>query len=451
MRAFGPALALTIIVVGCAQEAAAPTTTPTTSPPTSSGSIPATTDPSAKVMVTLDGSEAVAVDRGIRLEVEDGTGTVLGWLDRRHPRLEVAASIEELRIRYVTADGLPTNTGWSQQLETPATTVRQPWRDGGECRAWLPDGTSASVILVWQSGGTTDTYVDQLDRAGGAVTVVSPVWWRMSPDGEIVSSADAGYVDVAHERNVAVWPAVAGFDAETHHLVFSDPDRRSALAAEISEQAQDLGADGVNIDIEGYRVEDSAGFLLWVEEMAMLVREWGGVVSHDLIPRSDNWDVGPAELSFWSTAPLRRQLSEATDCTILMTYDQHNRYRPAGPVASPPWVEEMLVYALRHTDPAELVLGMPFYGLVWDPADLEQPVATGIDDLERLVPRGEVSFDPSYGLDRVELADGRFFWAETPDGLQHRFDLVAEYGLAGWAAWRFGFDSPGIWDLVGSP
>lgn len=40
----------------------------------------------------------------------------------------------------------------------------------------------------------------------------------------------------------------------------------------------------------------------------------------------------------------------------------------------------------------------------------------GIGDLEQLMGDGEVSFDPAYGLDRVELTDGRFFWAETAAG-----------------------------------
>lgn len=74
----------------------------------------------------------------------------------------------------------------------------------------------------------------------------------------------------------------------------------------------------------------------------------------------------------------------------------------------------------RITDPAKLVLGVPFYGRVWDPADLERPETMGIDDLGQLMGDGEVSFDPAYGLDRVDLTDGRFFWAETAAGLAYR-------------------------------
>jgi spore germination protein YaaH len=453
MRAFRLALVWTITSVACASMAAVPTTISPTPPTTSrppTASTPASTHPTADLTLVLDEVEALAADRGISLEVSNEAGEVLGWLDRDHPELDVDPSTSGLTIRYLSLDGEPRGVAWHQVADMPVTTIRQPWRGQGECKVTLPDGSSAPVVLVWQSGGSSATYVEQLDGAGGVVTVVSPVWWRMGADGSVVSSVDPGYVDAVHDRNVAIWPAIAGFDANTHHLVFSDSRRRSKLAVEISEAAQRIGADGVNIDIEGYRTEDSDGFLVFVEELAALVHDWGGVVSHDLVPRSDTWELGAEELSFWSTAPQRTELSTTTDCTVLMAYDQYNRYRPAGPVASPQWVEEVLVHALRHTDPAQLVLGVPFYGRVWDPDDLERPRAIGMGDLELLIGKGKVSFDTSYGLDRVDLDDGRFFWVETTAGLEHRFDLVTEYGLAGWAAWRFGFDNLEIWNLVDS-
>lgn len=451
MRVIGLSLLTTALVIACAPAGVDSTTLPpasSTSSTTTSTEPPTTVaDPAPPLHLILDEVESLAVDEGIRLEISDDGGGLLGWVDREHPELSVDPSTQRITVRYYTADGWPAGVIWEQSAELPVTAIRQPWRGGGECAATLPDGSSAPVALVWQSRASPAEYLEQLDRAAG-VNVVSPVWWRMTGGGDIVSSTDPGYVEAVHERNVAVWPAVAGFDADVHHATFSDPARRSALAQEISREAERIGVDGVNIDIEGYREEDANGFLVWVEELSALVRGWGGVVSLDLVPRSDTWDVAPPDLSFWSTAPIRTELAETVDCTILMAYDQYNRYRPAGPVAAPSWVEEVLIHALRHADPSQLVLGIPFYGRVWDPEDLESPTAVGIGELGRLVGEGNVGIDPAHGLDRVELADGRFFWAETPRGLEHRFELVEGYGLAGWAAWRFGFDSPAIWEVV---
>jgi spore germination protein YaaH len=453
MRTFGLTLLSTALVIACTPNVSEPAgiiPSSVTPPTTTAVDVGTTTTANSALPIELiiDEVEALAVDGGIRLEVRDDTGRFLGWLERDHPQLVVGPSTRRVTVRYHTAEGRPTDVVWEQSTELPMTTIAQPWRGQGECAATLPDGSSAPVALVWQSGGNSTDYIEQLDRADGVVNVVSPVWWRMAADGHLAGSADPGYVDAVRDRNVAIWPAVAGFDADVHHAVFSDPDRRSALAQQLSNEAERIGADGVNIDIEGYRAGDAQAFLVWVEELADLVRDWGGVVSLDLVPRSDTWDVGPEDLSFWSNAPLRTELAAATDCTILMAYDQHNRYRPAGPVAAPPWVEEVLGYALRHVDPAQLVLGVPFYGRIWDPAELGRPTAVGIGELSELLDEGEIGFDPAYGIDRIDMADGRFFWAETPRGLEHRFELMEDYGLAGWAAWRFGFDSPEVWDVV---
>ena len=450
MRSVWPAVVL--MVAACAPSTATRTTaSPNATPEPSTTSTTATatiSSPGPDRRLVLSDEEAVAVHGAVRLEVRDGSGEALGWLDRNRPELAVNSSTDRVTFRYPGEDGGPGPVAWEQDTEAPVTIVRQPWRGEGRCAATLPDGSTAPVALAWQSGADSSIYLEQLVRAGGAVNVVSPIWWRMSGDATVSSSTDPGYVSAVRDRNVAIWPAVAGFDADAHHLVFSSPQQRSALAAQISEQARRIGADGVNIDLEGYRVEDSDGFLAWVEELADLVHGWGGTISHDLVPRSDTWEVAPEELEFWSTAPQRTALSRVTDCTILMAYDQHNRYRPAGPVASPAWVEDVLTYELRHADPAEVVLGVPFYARIWDPDELDRPAAVGIGELGRLIDRGDVSRDPGTGLDRVVLPDGRFFWAETVEGLEHRLDLIDEYGLAGWAAWRFGFDSPGIWESL---
>ena len=47
--------------------------------------------------------------------------------------------------------------------------------------------------------------------------------------------------------------------------------------------------------------------------------------------------------------------------------------------------------------------------------------------------------------DRVDLPDGRFLYLEDSKLIADRLKLVDEYGLAGWAAWRLGLDSPSLW------
>ena len=398
----------------------------------------------------MDPVEALALSHDVRLIAEwemNGT-TIAAAFGPGQTSQIITPDRDQIRLTY-HANGQPTGVSWTQRIESNEVVIQQPWRDSGQCEVTLPDGTTGPVALAWQALGSRSEYVAELDAAIDHLTVVSPIWWYVREDGTLTNGADAAYVDAVHDRNVAVWPAVAGLDADANHLLLSDATNRSAAAQMISESARDSGADGVNVDIEGFRAEDAPGFLAFLQELQSLVHDWNGTISYDLIPRTDSWDVTPTELAYWSTAPPRRELSELVDCVILMAYDEHNRYRPAGPVASPPWVEASLTYLLRFADPSQIVLGVPFYGRIWDPEALDMPQAVPNGRLPS-IPDDAVVFDAVFGIERATLPDGRFFWLETPELLASRMSLIGEYGLAGWAGWRMGLDSPELWDALDS-
>jgi spore germination protein YaaH len=210
-------------------------------------------------------------------------------------------------------------------------------------------------------------------------------------------------------------------------------------------QAKMHGANGINIDIEGYRNEDSDVAVTFVEELAALVRAWGGTVSYDVVARSDKWECLPVELSYWSNAPQRRRLAAAVDYTILMAYDQFNRYRPAGPVAAPSWVEEVLIYLLRYADPQSVILGIPAYGRMWNPDALDVPRAVSLSELNGR--DGTRIFDETTYVNRIVRRDRLFYWAEK-EITGTRVKLALDYRLSGVAIWRLGLDYPELWHAI---
>lgn len=449
-------LVIALLFVGATScvsgEATVPQTTSTDAPlvattvdsaPTTTAAPTTTTSTLPVVTLTLDPAEqrALGPEGSVYVSAVDGSWSTS--FTATTPSREVTLAQEtavEATFRHAGSDS---EVRWTQTVSADSPMLRQPWR-ADEQRCTLAD-PEEPVVVIWQSLGDRASYRAQLDAAPDLVTVVSPIWWFVQADGTVSDVADPGYVADVHERGRAIWPAIAGLDADANHLAFTDPSKRLAIAQQLSERANAIGADGINLDIEGYRDEDAAAFTAFVELLVPMVHEWGGIVSYDVIPRTDMWEVTPPELSFWSTAPQRRELAAAVDCMILMAYDQHNRFRPAGPVAAPDWVVENLQYLLRYADGQNVVLGVPFYGRVWDPDALDAPKAVGVS---RLPAPGEVSFDSDFNLEKVVLDDGRFYWNESPEELARRLGLVDEFGLAGWAAWRFGFDSPALWDAL---
>ncbi len=432
-----------LIVAGaCSSAVGSPRESATSVPPattsqavTTTTAITTTTHAPIPVELTLHDHERLATRGGVRIAVAIDDAEV-GTLEDAAASITLAlAAPAEATFTYVDPDGALTDVTWTQPIDPaePGVTVVQPWRD--------LTGTPARHVLAWQSNGGRADYLDRLD-AVPEVTVTSPLWWSIDAEGELRGEGDATYVAASQERGVAVWPAVQGIDADGLHALLSDPVRRFSTAQALADAAAAVGAEGLNIDIEGFRNEDAASFTEFVEEIAVAVHAWGGVVSYDLVPKSDRWDITPVELAFWSTAPERRELAAAVDYTVLMAYDQHNRFRPAGPVASPLWVEELIVYALRYADPHTVMLGIPAYGRIWDPTELDAPRALAIGSMA--LREGVRTPDPEFGVDRVDLTDGRFYWAEQ-DVVSERLAFVDEYGLSGWAVWRLGLDDRTLW------
>lgn|GEM_PF-2739905 len=437
------ALLLVCVLAGSCSDAAsaqrtvapAATAAPETTVAPETTALPPVTTRSAAVVLTLHTIERLATHGGVRIAVSVADQRA-GTLDDASPSLEVAVTAPTpVRFTYLDPDGADTEVSWTDTIDPahPHVTVVQPWRQIG--------ATPDRHVLAWQSQGDTTEFLARLADAP-KVTVTSPLWWSIDAEGRLLGGGDEAYVAASHERGVAVWPAVQGIDAEGLHLLLSDPERRSETATALSAAAEALGADGVNIDVEGFRNEDAESFTAFVEEIAAAVRTWGGVTSYDLVPRSDRWDVTPPELAFWSTAPQRRRLAAAVDYTMLMAYDQHNQFRPAGPVASPAWVEELIVYALRFADPHTVILGIPAYGRIWNPEQLDAPRAMAVGSMAQHT--GVRTPDPQFGVDRIDLPDGRFYWAEQ-DVVADRLALVDSYGLSGWAVWRLGLDDPALW------
>ena len=117
-------------------------------------------------------------------------------------------------------------------------------------------------------------------------------------------------------------------------------------------------------------------------------------------------------------------------------------------MADPEWVEEVLAYELRYSDPHQVILGVPMYGRIWNEADIESPRAVGIGAIAATADAGVVEDDPEFLVPRVDLDNGRFTWLEDYAAFRVRAELVPEYGLGGWAAWRLGLDTPEAWNQL---
>jgi spore germination protein YaaH len=137
-----------------------------------------------------------------------------------------------------------------------------------------------------------------------------------------------------------------------------------------------------------------------------------------------------------------------------MTYDHHSNATPPGPVAGHEWISQALKYAVRRVPPARIVMGLPFYGREWvQTADrmLSRPLA--FNDLQLLLQRPgvEVQWDTRWRAPWFQYQEGaevHTIWFDDRRSLKEKLDLIGQFRLRGFAAWRLGSEDPEFWSIA---
>lgn len=284
------------------------------------------------------------------------------------------------------------------------------------------------------------------------VNVISPTWYFLSDNtGEILSYADASYVEEAHAAGLQVWALISNFSADvsTTTLLSSRAARQKVQNYLIS-QAATLGFDGINIDFEGIAQEAGYDYVQFMRELSIQCRKNGIVLSVDV----------PVPMDF-SRHYNRKELGNVCDYVIVMGYDEHYAGSDlVGSVASMNFEITGIQNMLTEVPKEKLVSGIPFYARLWYTRTLEDGTAEVTSEAvtmagaQQILADNRVSttYDESTGQQYGEWTDaeGRLcqIWIEDENSIASRASLVKEYDLAGIAAWVLGNEQDFVWNVI---
>lgn len=309
------------------------------------------------------------------------------------------------------------------------------------------------LTMVWEFAQLNPDVEDIGDL--GPTQVVSPTWFHLADgEGNLRNLADPEYVDWAHERGYQVWGLVTNdFEPERTAELLASSSHRKTLIRKLLAKASLYNLDGLNIDFENFHYDYRDEFTQFMRELSALCQKEGLVLSVDVTMISNS--------AYYSRGYDRASLAEIVDYVALMAYDEHWAASPvAGSVSSLPWVERGLRRVLKEVPPEQLLLGVPFYTRLWEikeKEDGEQEVssrALSMEGIEQILKDREVETEwddktKQYFASYEE--DGKTYqvWLENEASMEKRIELVNEYGLAGVAAWRRGFERSEIWEVIG--
>lgn len=289
----------------------------------------------------------------------------------------------------------------------------------------------------------------------GVFDIISVFWYHFD-DGAIrkyaYASEDASLIAFAHENDVKVLALIANlpedddWDADEVEEVIGSPAARATHIAEIRALVQSKGFDGVNIDYEMLRDDQTEDFSAFIRELGRALRADGKLLAVAIHAQEPGGETRGQDLVALQSA----------DILSFMTYDQHWETGDAGPVASLSWVRDVLAHARElGVDMQKVFMGIPLYGYDWPQARRGWRDATGreYEDVVRIANEYdvEVVFDDEAQSPHFSYeADGvmREVWFENIRSFTPKYELAKEFGVGGVMFWRQGREDMRIYDVL---
>ncbi len=303
------------------------------------------------------------------------------------------------------------------------------------------------INLGWHViGGTggNDTLEETVARTKG-LNVISPTWFTLTGnEGDFSSFATADYVDRAHEMGLEVWALADSVDVDLYTVLGKTSNRRH-LILQLLSAVREYNLDGLNIDFENVSLDAGEPFIQFIRELSIPCRKYGIVLSVDnYVPmdHTDHYD--------------RAEQGAVADYVIIMGYDEHyNGSDEAGSVASIGFVEKGIENTVAEVPKEKVINAVPFYTRIWETgADGISSQAVGMEMAQTYVADHEIAtrWDEETCQNYGEFQDGDRLcqvWLEDAESIKVKLNIMEKYEIAGVAAWRLGFETADIWDVIG--
>ena len=297
------------------------------------------------------------------------------------------------------------------------------------------------------------------------LTTIAPTWFSVTDNsGNISSLASSTYVNYAHQLGLEVWALVDNFNNNVDQMeLLSHTSARENLVNQLISEALTSGVDGINVDFEQIPTDVGEHYIQFIRELSVKCRINHLVLSVDnYVPKGYNEHYH------------RKEQGIVADYVIIMGYDEHfaGSYE-AGSVASYNYVKEGIEETIKNVPANKVINAVPFYTRLWKEVpkteeELEEQKGTeaGLYDmkvtsealgmsaaLSRVTDAGaEITWNDEVKQNYAEWSgdDGATYkiWLEDASSLEAKLQLMKENNLAGTAAWKLGFETSDIWDLI---
>jgi len=232
-------------------------------------------------------------------------------------------------------------------------------------------------------------------------------------------------VKMAHARGVRVLASIGGGSAPEYYAELLKDTKRPALIAKLAELAVAYDVDGIDVDLEGSRIDEH--YENFIDELVTALRPMNKLVTAAIATVYKDQFTDKALRQF--------------DYITLMSYDKTGPWRPndAGPHSPYDMAVEDLRYwsGERKLPKDKLYLGLPFYGYSFGPN------GAGSMNFHEIVTR----FPGAEKKDQLKLPDGSVLYYNGIPTIRKKVQL-AKQNAGGIMFWQLFGDTTGEKSLL---
>lgn len=417
-----------------------------------------------RVMIETDFEERVVADvkRNTEVRLRGGVKSPILTEVAKGDTVRVIEEVSDWK-KICTADGVVGYVKSSRLKKEEKLTISRNFEE----QTFSSISVGKTINLAWHqvTSQTANNSVLEVIANTKGLTTISPTWFSVLDNaGNISSIASSTYVNYAHQSGIDVWALVDNFNDNVDQMeLLSHTSARENLVNQLISEALKSGIDGINVDFEQIPTEAGEHYIQFIRELSVKCRLNNLVLSVDnYVPMGYNEHYH------------RKEQGVVADYVIIMGYDEHySGSLEAGSVASYEYVKSGIEATLKDVPAEKVVNGMPFYTRLWrevpktaEELEAQKGSEAGLYEMkvtsEALGMKAAMNRVTSAGAEIVwddvtkqnyaqwQGSDGATYkiWLEDASSLETKLQLMKEYNLAGAAAWKLGFETSDIWDLI---
>lgn len=284
--------------------------------------------------------------------------------------------------------------------------------------------------------------------------------YGITPEGGLVDIDDVELIQMAKKYGVAPIMVITSLNEEgkfSNQLaseVLNDLDIQNKLIDNIIKNIKEKGYYGLDVDFEYVLPEDKEKYTTFIQNLVQRLNKENIILFTALAPK-----ISADQKGLLYEAHDYKELGEASNNVLLMTYEWGYTYGPPMSVAPIDKVKQVLNYAITEIPPEKIYMGIPNYGYDWTlpfiqgtskAQSLSNVAAVELADMVN----AEILYDETskapYFIYYDSQGKQHKVWFENARSIQEKLKLFDEYNFEGVGYWNLMKYFPQNWLVVNS-